>query len=60
MTGVKFKERRTSRNSRLWRIETADSADDRTRNESRKAAEAYRELLIAAGHLPATEANDRG
>ena len=52
MTGVKFKERRTSRNSRLWRIETAEANDARTRNESVKATDSYRCLLEAAGHLP--------
>jgi len=40
--------------------ETAEANDARIRKQSMTAAEAYRRLLIAAGHLPATEANDRG
>ena len=51
------------RGGQAWlegRAESADANDDRMRQESRKATEKYRRLLVAAGHMPATEANDRG
>ena len=56
MTDLKRIERTRSytrrRNSRLWRVETAEANDARTRNESMAATEAYRRLLEATGHLP--------
>ena len=61
MTGFKVKERRINRgNGHRWRIQTADDADDRMRQQSRKADLKYWRLLQAAGHLPAMEANERG
>ena len=54
MTGVKLKNRRNSRAWKDGQAETADSADDRMRQESIKASAKYRLLLIAAGHLGVT------
>ena len=59
MTGVST----WKRGGQAWldgRAESADTNDDRMRQQSRKADLKYYRLLQAAGHLPATEANERG